>query len=149
MPTKPKRARAKPAPKPKPAKKTGKELAAARANGAKGGRPVVPEAGFDGLRPPPLDLGPLALHRWAKEVAAQLVWMDIRKQISPERTVSIRNNIRTLIAAMPLDISAEVHKLLMEEQTMLAGSAGDPDTVSADSLGDDDGATKPTRSISG
>lgn len=138
-----------PAAKKAAKKSSPKKAAAARANGAKGGRPKkAMETGFGDLQPPPMKSGPLALHRWAKEVAAQLVWMDITKQITPGRASSIRNNIRTLIAAMPLDISAEVHKLLLEEQEMLSGDAG-PDTVSADSLEDDDGTNKPTRSIAG
>jgi hypothetical protein len=131
----------------KPAAKTAAEIS--RENGKEGGRPRKPKnlEEFNVVAAPPIGQ-PLELIRWVQGVLSIDLYRMIRGKNDDRLSSAIRNTGRAIVSSLPMDIIAEAKRLIEAERDLLDSDAS-PETVSAESLEDEDGATKPTRSISG
>lgn len=87
--------------------------AAARANGARGGRPKakLPEESIARLGPPPTD-DPFALVRWHAACLAEVQWLAMRGEIGSDLASSLRAGAGTAARLLPPDIVAALHREL-------------------------------------
>lgn len=105
--------------------------AAARKNGAKGGRPKskFPAAVLKRIGPPPINK-PLKLARWWTEVLSEMTWLQINGKPGLD---SLAKEIRSAAAAagrvLPHDIQFEAARLIQLDTDEMDADAGPVEEV--------------------